>query len=170
MNTSDRPNILWISIEDTTPRFGCYGDTLARTPNIDRLAAGRMPVPKCVFDCWSLRSEPFCNYYGYVSNPQSVHTTCEQHIQTSTHRTCRLHIQQYHRLTLKPLPNISEGPVTIARIIARPTISLRHQPQHGMCVITQVTGEIVKRDNRFFQFSIRLLHTKAVCGNGKIVR
>lgn len=34
----DRPNILWISLEDTSPRFGCYGDSLARTPNIDSLA------------------------------------------------------------------------------------------------------------------------------------
>ena len=24
MNTPDRPNILWLSLEDTTPRFGCY--------------------------------------------------------------------------------------------------------------------------------------------------
>jgi len=31
-------NILWISFEDTTPRFGCYGDRLAQTPNVDRLA------------------------------------------------------------------------------------------------------------------------------------
>ncbi|MCC2686054.1 MAG: sulfatase [Paenibacillaceae bacterium] len=35
----NRPNILWISMEDTSPRFGCYGDMVARTPNIDRLAA-----------------------------------------------------------------------------------------------------------------------------------
>lgn len=34
-----RPNILWISFEDTSPRFGCYGDQVARTPNVDRLAA-----------------------------------------------------------------------------------------------------------------------------------
>lgn len=34
-----RPNILWISLEDTSPRFGCYGDLVATTPNIDRLAA-----------------------------------------------------------------------------------------------------------------------------------
>ena len=34
-----RPNFLWISLEDTSPRFGCYGDTVARTPNLDRLAA-----------------------------------------------------------------------------------------------------------------------------------
>jgi arylsulfatase A-like enzyme len=35
----NRPNFLWISLEDTSPRFGCYGDTVARTPNLDRLAA-----------------------------------------------------------------------------------------------------------------------------------
>ncbi|OXS55820.1 sulfatase [Cohnella sp. CIP 111063] len=37
-SSADRPNILWISLEDTSPRFGCYGDSLARTPHIDRLA------------------------------------------------------------------------------------------------------------------------------------
>lgn len=34
----DRPNILWISHEDLSPIYGCYGDSYARTPNIDRLA------------------------------------------------------------------------------------------------------------------------------------
>lgn len=38
MNATNKPNILWISLEDTSPRFGCYGDSLARTPNIDKLA------------------------------------------------------------------------------------------------------------------------------------
>jgi len=33
-----RLNILWISLEDTSPRFGCYGDSVARTPNLDQLA------------------------------------------------------------------------------------------------------------------------------------
>ena len=41
----DRPNILWISLEDTSPRFGCYGDPVARTPHIDRLAAGGRRFP-----------------------------------------------------------------------------------------------------------------------------
>lgn len=35
----ERPNILWISTEDLSPRLGCYGDSIARTPNIDRLAS-----------------------------------------------------------------------------------------------------------------------------------
>jgi N-sulfoglucosamine sulfohydrolase len=34
-----QPNILWISTEDLSPHLGCYGDPLARTPNIDRLAS-----------------------------------------------------------------------------------------------------------------------------------
>lgn len=34
----DRPNVLWITAEDMSPTLGCYGDTYAITPNIDRLA------------------------------------------------------------------------------------------------------------------------------------
>jgi N-sulfoglucosamine sulfohydrolase len=33
-----RPNIIWISNEDMSPRLGAYGDTIARTPVLDRLA------------------------------------------------------------------------------------------------------------------------------------
>ena len=45
MNRTERPNILWISLEDTTPRFGCYGDPIACTPNIDRLASSGCRFP-----------------------------------------------------------------------------------------------------------------------------
>lgn len=34
-----QPNILWISTEDMSPHLGCYGDKVAQTPNIDRLAS-----------------------------------------------------------------------------------------------------------------------------------
>ena len=34
----DRPNILWITAEDMSLTLGCYGDTYAHTPNIDRFA------------------------------------------------------------------------------------------------------------------------------------
>jgi arylsulfatase A-like enzyme len=33
-----RPNIIWISTEDFSPHLGCYGDKVAQTPAIDRLA------------------------------------------------------------------------------------------------------------------------------------
>jgi N-sulfoglucosamine sulfohydrolase len=37
--TSRRPNILWISTEDISPDLGCYGDSYAVTPSVDKLAA-----------------------------------------------------------------------------------------------------------------------------------
>jgi arylsulfatase A-like enzyme len=33
-----RPNILWITCEDTSPYLGCYGDPYAVTPNLNRFA------------------------------------------------------------------------------------------------------------------------------------
>ncbi|MEO1996567.1 MAG: sulfatase-like hydrolase/transferase, partial [Planctomycetaceae bacterium] len=33
-----RPNIVWITVEDMSPRLGCYGDATVPTPRIDRLA------------------------------------------------------------------------------------------------------------------------------------
>lgn len=33
------PNILWITSEDNSPLLGCYGDKLATTPNLDKMAS-----------------------------------------------------------------------------------------------------------------------------------
>ncbi len=49
-----RPNILWISSEDISPRLGCYGDKAAKTPNLDRLAAEGMRFDHC------FTSSPVC--------------------------------------------------------------------------------------------------------------
>ena len=38
-DASQRPNIVWIVGEDMSADLGCYGDPLARTPNLGRLAA-----------------------------------------------------------------------------------------------------------------------------------
>lgn len=38
-SAADRPNILWLTSEDNSPYLGCYGDELAETPHLDRLAA-----------------------------------------------------------------------------------------------------------------------------------
>ena len=39
VHADSRPNILWISAEDLSPDLGCYGDSYARTPHLDKLAA-----------------------------------------------------------------------------------------------------------------------------------
>tara|TARA_R110002096_G_scaffold24760_21_gene78031 strand:- start:3154 stop:4602 length:1449 start_codon:yes stop_codon:yes gene_type:complete len=36
---AERPNVLFISVDDLACSLGCYGDLLAKTPHIDRLAA-----------------------------------------------------------------------------------------------------------------------------------
>jgi arylsulfatase A-like enzyme len=47
MPNDKRPNILWVSFEDTNPFYGCYGDPVARTPNLDKLAGEGCRWSKC---------------------------------------------------------------------------------------------------------------------------
>ncbi len=49
-----QPNILWLTSEDHSPLMGCYGDKVARTPNVDALAAKGMLFKKA----WSVA--PVC--------------------------------------------------------------------------------------------------------------
>src|SRR5690606_33984839 len=38
-DVASRPNVVWIVADDVSREIGAYGDPLARTPNVDRLAA-----------------------------------------------------------------------------------------------------------------------------------
>jgi len=42
-----RPNILWLVSEDNDPLLGCYGDRVARTPTLDRLAREGVLYERC---------------------------------------------------------------------------------------------------------------------------
>ncbi len=43
----ERPNILWLVSEDNTTLLGCYGDPLARTPTLDKLAREGVLFERC---------------------------------------------------------------------------------------------------------------------------
>lgn len=44
---ADRPNILWVVSEDNNPFLGCYGDPIAHTPTLDKLAKEGVLYERC---------------------------------------------------------------------------------------------------------------------------
>ncbi|MEI8380744.1 MAG: sulfatase-like hydrolase/transferase [Planctomycetota bacterium] len=54
VTTAAPPNIIWIVSEDHGPHLGCYGDSFATTPNVDRLASRGLKFSRC----WS--NAPVC--------------------------------------------------------------------------------------------------------------
>ena len=51
LHSADRPNIVWIVGEDMGPELGCYGDSVATTPNMDRLAKEGVRFTKAFTHC-----------------------------------------------------------------------------------------------------------------------
>ena len=94
---SKRPNILWVSFEDTNPFYGCYGDKVARTPNVDRVAAEGCIYPNAFATAGVWCAGSFCGYYRYVSNVYR-YASHAHHAQTRRRLlSCRLVIRHVHR-------------------------------------------------------------------------
>jgi len=75
---SERPNILWVSFEDTNPYYGCYGDPVARTPNLDRLAAEGCRWTRCFSTagvCAPARSAVITGVYPISAGTLHMRTT-----------------------------------------------------------------------------------------------
>jgi arylsulfatase A-like enzyme len=73
-----RPNFLWISFEDTNPFYGCYGDSYARTPNVDRLASQGCRWPRAFSTagvCAPARSAVITSMYPTSMGTHHMRTT-----------------------------------------------------------------------------------------------
>jgi len=79
LRADDRPNVLWIYLEDVSGWFGCYGDTVIETPNIDALAES------------GIRFDRFYTPAGVCSTTRSAIVTgmWQTSIGAQNHRSCR---------------------------------------------------------------------------------
>ena len=84
---ASRPNVLFLISDDLNQLLGCYGDPLARTPNIDRLAARGVTFERayCQFPlCGPSRNSMLTGLYpnstGILRNAQIFRQTIPSHV------------------------------------------------------------------------------------------
>ncbi|MDQ3623752.1 MAG: sulfatase [Verrucomicrobiota bacterium] len=85
-----RPNVLFLISDDLNNLLGCYGDPVAKTPNIDRLAARGMRFERayCAFPlCGPSRNSFLTGLYpnstGILGNAQIFRQTIPSHVSVS---------------------------------------------------------------------------------------
>ncbi|QDU38036.1 Arylsulfatase [Maioricimonas rarisocia] len=100
---SDRPNVLFIAVDDLRPQLRCYGEPQMVSPNIDRLAASGVlferaycMVPTCGASRASLmtglRPSPrrFVNYLTRAEKDAPGITTMNTHFRTNGYETASI--------------------------------------------------------------------------------
>lgn len=84
---SQRPNILWITCEDTGPQLGCYGDNYATTPNLNRFAERSLKFTRCWSNapvCAPARTTLIAGLYPTAYGAQHMRSSVDLPIGTST--------------------------------------------------------------------------------------
>ncbi len=141
-----RPNILWVSCEDISPDLGCYGDSYAVSPNIDKLASQ------------GVRYNNVYSHSGVCAPTRSGIITGMYPTTIGTHHICAA------RVCRLPMLNVSVNTSGLRAIIVlttqKPIINLIHPQVLGMKAAARHIGGAALRASRSSLFSISQLHTK----------
>ncbi|MEM7009942.1 MAG: sulfatase [Verrucomicrobiota bacterium] len=87
----ERPNIVWIVVEDMSAHFGCYGETTIKTPNVDGLAAQGALFENAFVTC------PVCSPSRSAMITGMYQTTIGAHQHRSGRGELRLHLPNHVR-------------------------------------------------------------------------
>jgi len=90
------PNILWFIVDDMSPQFSCYGETLIQTPQVDRLASEGTRFAKAFV------TVPVCSPSRSALITGCYQTTIGAH----NHRSGRGEIKIHLPKPIRPLPEI----------------------------------------------------------------
>ena len=89
----DRPNILWICIEDWSPDLSCYGTKGIHTPHVDRLASEGIRYE------WAFTTSPVCS----TSRSAMMTGFHQNYIRANQHRE---HHKQPLPHEIRPIPHL----------------------------------------------------------------
>ncbi len=89
----DRPNILWIAIEDWSPDLSCYGTKGLQTPNVEKLASEGIRYE------WAFTTSPVCS----TSRSAMMTGFHQNYIEANQHRE---HDKQPLPHGIKPIPHL----------------------------------------------------------------
>lgn len=93
LQADDRPNILWITIEDWSPDLSCYGTPGLQTPHVDKLAAEGVRYE------WAFTTSPVCS----TSRSAMMTGFHQNYIGANEHRE---HNKQPLPYGIKPIPHL----------------------------------------------------------------
>ncbi len=101
---ANRPNVLWIVVEDASPHVGCYGETTIATPHIDHLAHDGVRFTNAVV------TSPVCSPSRSAMVTGMYQTTLGAHNHRSQHTGAkggsnRAYCESY-RLPIKSVPEL----------------------------------------------------------------
>lgn len=94
LEQADQPNIIWLVAEDISPALAAYGDTLANTPNIDRLLPSGIVYEHAYATAPICAPARSCLITGmYASSLGTQHLRCEVPLPESV-QTLPEHLQK----------------------------------------------------------------------------